>query len=590
MNIQKEFNTVFGSPDMYRRLVENLHAGIYVADAKGNLVYINNAFAFILGYANKQELIGLNLADQLYVHPEDRRLFLEKIAKAGFVRDYEVQNKRKDGSFITLSVTSNVIYDEHNQVAGIEGVIDDITDRKRLLNRFYILEKSVEQTADHVMITDREGIIQYVNPAFEFMTGYSKDEVLGKTPKILQSGKQGRDYYQKLWETILSGETFYAQTTNKKKSGELYIADQTISPIVNEDKEITHFVSIWKDITEKVRLEESLKSEKSKLEEIVGFDEKICAIRKSDRLMDFVVSKTIKILEAEKCSVMLIEKESAELCTKASAGFGEELDGLRIHIKDSMAFKVIEEGQPLLVKSTFRQLHETHEKSFAGHSFMIAPIRRDGEIIGVINVADKSGLTGEVRSFDEIDLKILCDIAREVAVAMENVRFYKELQFLTVTDPLTNIHNFRHFSNSMEHEVNRLKRSPGDLALMMLDIDNFKAYNDRFGHPAGDQLLRDVGRIIKESVRETDIICRYAGDEFVVILPSTAKAGSAILGERIRNAIARTAFKKQVAVTVSIGIAQHKPGMTGRELTIKADRALYKAKKEGKNQIYFSGK
>jgi len=124
------------------------------------------------------------------------------------------------------------------------------------------------------MITGKEGFIQFVNSAFEKTTGYRKEEVLGKTPKILRSGKQPREYYEKLWDTILTGNIFCAHTINKKKSGEFYVADQTISPVINKAGDITHFVAIWKDITEQDRLEEQLIEERHKLEEIVGFDEK----------------------------------------------------------------------------------------------------------------------------------------------------------------------------------------------------------------------------------------------------------------------------------------------------------------------------
>ncbi len=581
MNIQKDFNTAFGSPDIYRRLVENLHAGIYVADVKGCLVYVNHSFAYMLGYSSKDEIIGLNMAEQLYVHSEDRLKFLNEIEKVGFVRDYEVQNKRKDGTFVTLSVTSSVILDENNQRAGIEGVIYDITERKKMQNRLYIFEKSVEQTADHVMITDKEGVIQYVNPAFEATTGYSSNEVIGKTPKILQSGRQGPEYYKKLWATILSGETFYAQTTNKKKNGDHYVADQTISPIFNESKKITHFVSIWKDITERVRLEESLVYEKQKLEEIVGFDEKICAIRKSDRLLDFVVSKTMKILDARKCSIMFIEKESGELCTKANVGF-EEKEASRIHIKDSIAAPVIEEGKALLIGNVFPQIRPTSENENKASPFMVAPIKRDGETIGVINVADKNSHSEEGASFNELDLKILCDIAREVAVALENVRFYKELQFLTVKDPVTDVHNFRHFSNTLDYEIKRIEKFPGDLALLMMDVDNFKSFNDQFGQDAGNKLLREIGRIIKTILEDADILCRYAGDQFVAILPGSSKQDTVLLADRIREAVERATF--DTPMTVSIGVAQYKPAMSRRDLTVKADRALCQAKKDGKNR------
>ena len=100
--LYKQFNPAFGPSDMYRRLVENLHAGIYVADAQGRLVYVNQAFVNLLGYTTKDEMIGLNLSDELYVHPQDRQELLNRMEKFSFVRDYEVKNKRKDGHIVTF--------------------------------------------------------------------------------------------------------------------------------------------------------------------------------------------------------------------------------------------------------------------------------------------------------------------------------------------------------------------------------------------------------------------------------------------------------------------------------------------------------
>jgi PAS domain S-box-containing protein len=125
-----------------------------------------------------------------------------------------------------------------------------------LINTYSIVKtliSAIEQTADNVMITDKAGTIVYVNPAFQKTTGYWKLEVLGRTPAILKSGVHGDEYYKELWSTILSGKVFRAETTNKNKKGEYYIADQTITPLTNESGEITNFVSIWKDITHKVK-------------------------------------------------------------------------------------------------------------------------------------------------------------------------------------------------------------------------------------------------------------------------------------------------------------------------------------------------
>src|ERR1035441_962866 len=138
---------------------------------------------------------------------------------------------------------------------------------------FFVFRNILDQVADHVMVTDKNGLVEYVNPSFEKTTGFSKEEVLGQNPRFLKSDKHPLEFYQSFWRTIAAGEVFYARVINKKKNGQLYVADQTVSPIVNEFKEITHFVSIWTDVSEAVKAEERLKIEKEKLEEIIGFDE-----------------------------------------------------------------------------------------------------------------------------------------------------------------------------------------------------------------------------------------------------------------------------------------------------------------------------
>ena len=446
----------------------------------------------------------------------------------------------------------------------------------------------IEQVADEVMVTDKKGIIEYVNPALEKSSGYSKEELLGKHPRIFKSGKQSIEYYQSLWATILAGKVFHAKLINKKKNGQLYVVDQTISPILNEKKETIHFVSIWKDITEIARIEERLKFEKEKLEEVISFDEKLSKIRKSDYLVDYVVTKTRKILEIEKCSVMLVDRKTKELYIKSMEGFEEEAP-MRINIIGSIAEKVILEGEPLLVNDLEgdERFKNLKQPSYLGHSFMIVPIKSDQDILGVINVAGKYSDSKKTGDFDKYDLKIFKFIATEMAIAIENASFYRKLRYLTVTDPLTHMHNYRHFVNSLEYEFKRLKRFQGDLCLLMMDVDGFKSYNDQLGHLAGDELLRRIGEVIQSNLREVDVLCRYGGDEFVAILPATNKDGAVITAEKIKRLIENTKFQRPV--TLSIGLAQYRDKMTRYDLTYRADRALYQAKDQGRNKICVFG-
>lgn len=451
-----------------------------------------------------------------------------------------------------------------------------------------VFRNIVDQVADHVMVTDVNGNIEYVNPAFEATTGYYKEEVVGQNPRILKSGKQPDEYYQSLWSTILAGQVFRAKPVNKKKNGELYVVDQTISPIFNENKEIIHFVSIWRDITEIAKIEERLKFEKEKLEEIIGFDEKLSRIRKSDQMVDFVVGKVKRILEVEKCSVMLVDKKARQLYTKSMDGFADNAL-MEIDIAGSIAESVIFEGQPLLVNDleSDGRFKDLKQPSYLGPSFMIVPIRVDQDVIGVINVAAKRSDLKETVPFDEVDLKILYAIATEMAVAIENVAFHKELHYLTVTDPLTRTHNYRHFVNSLDYEFKRLNRFQGDLSLLMMDIDGFKSFNDEFGHQAGDELLKSIAQMVCLNLREVDIFCRYGGDEFATILPGTNKKEAVMVADKIRKCIEDAKFQKPV--TLSIGVAQYRDKMTRQELTFNADKALYQAKNQGRNQVCVFG-
>jgi PAS domain S-box-containing protein len=138
-------------------------------------------------------------------------------------------------------------------------LIAEFASRSKAEEELTKLSGAVRQTADSVVITSRDGIIEYVNPAFEKLTGYSKEEVIGRTPGILKSGKHDQEFYEALWETILSGRIFRAEFANRKKSGELYYQEETITPIVNGNRSATHFVSTGRDITERKRVEEKLR-------------------------------------------------------------------------------------------------------------------------------------------------------------------------------------------------------------------------------------------------------------------------------------------------------------------------------------------
>jgi len=168
---------------------------------------------------------------------------------------------------------------------------------------------------------------------------------------------------------------------------------------------------------------------------------------------------------------------------------------------------------------------------------------------------------------------------------------FQEIKTLSLTDAMTGLHNYRYFEDRLKGELNRAKRHNKNVSLMILDIDYFKNYNDTLGHQAGDEVLRSIGKILRETIRDEDIVARYGGEEFCIILPGIEKTGIPILGERVRKKIeSEKFFKEEVQpggqVTISIGTATFPEDAKNYSTIVEnADKALYQAKNAGRNQI-----
>jgi diguanylate cyclase (GGDEF)-like protein len=189
-------------------------------------------------------------------------------------------------------------------------------------------------------------------------------------------------------------------------------------------------------------------------------------------------------------------------------------------------------------------------------------------------------------AYNQTDFKILNIITGKISNTMEKIQLHNELNIKSQIDPITKIYNYRLLSESLDREIERYKREKREFFVYMMDIDDFKSYNDVFGHLEGDELLTNFGKILNEQVRKTDIVCRYAGDEFCIILSNTTLEGAITPAEKIIKAVEAFEFKR--VVTVSIGIAGYKEGMTKKDIIGKADKALYEAKHKGKNQVVVS--
>ncbi len=237
-------------------IAETASEGVWMLDSQLLTCFVNQRMAELLGYTIG-EMVGKPVLDFLYEEDfEQKRADLERMKK-GVSEQRDDRLRRKDGSELWASVSATPSFSADGIFEGVLAMVRDITDQKRgeaerrnALKTIMLLSQAVEQTADSVLVTDKRGIIEYVNSAFESTTGYSRGEALGRTPRILKSGQHDSDFYKRLWNHILLGQPFRGTLVNRKKNGELYWAEQTIAPIRDDDGNITHFVSVLKDVTD----------------------------------------------------------------------------------------------------------------------------------------------------------------------------------------------------------------------------------------------------------------------------------------------------------------------------------------------------
>jgi len=228
---------------------------------------------------------------------------------------------------------------------------------------------------------------------------------------------------------------------------------------------------------------------------------------------------------------------------------------------------------------------ESHVK-LGIRSVVYLPLSVTDRIIGSLILASR-----KPNAYSSRQIQLLEKVALQIAAPIENAQLYAQLEQKSRLDGLTGLFNRRHFEERLRDEISRHSRYGDVFSIFMLDLDNFKAYNDAYGHPAGDLLLNQVGRIIESSVRNADQPFRYGGDEFVVILPQTATDDAYVVAERVREHIAREMEKRAITVTCSIGLASYPTdGVVSDELVGVADTALYHAKRTGGNRIFLSSK
>jgi diguanylate cyclase (GGDEF)-like protein/PAS domain S-box-containing protein len=407
---------------MITQLRESLNNGFVRYTPEGQIIEFNEAYRQMLGF-DEEELKGMFLKDLTSEnsHSMENDIFEEQVLVEGHSDIYEKQSIRKDGSHVPIEKRTFASRNEQGEIESIWAIVSDISQRKKYEEKLHLLASVFANAAEGIIITGLDGTIEEVNPGFSKITGYSTEEAIGKNPSILKSKHHGPDFYANMWREIREKGQWSGEIRNRRKGGESYPERLSISAVTDYKGDVSHYISVFYDISDIKR--------------------------------------------------------------------GEE-----------------------------------------------------------------------------------------------------QLQHQAYHDALTGLPNRLLFLDRLETALVRARRNNTKVAVLFLDMDNFKTINDSLGHNIGDRLLQEVAEILVETLREEDTVARFGGDEFVILVPATESEWNVCeIAKRILAAFSSPLHLEETELyaSFSIGISLFPGDGTDPQSLIKnADLAMYQAKAQGKNTCH----
>ncbi len=307
------------------------------------------------------------------------------------------------------------------------------------------------------------------------------------------------------------------------------------------------------------------------------------------RIVDLAMDRVRQLLTVRSWLFLLADPEQGLLTIERTGGEGMSgLRGKQLKIGEGVAGRAAQRRQPVIQDCDHPggDLSIGPTGSKPARSVLAVPLLSRGRLMGVLMAIERH----RHGQFTNQDARLLSLVLEPAAVAIDNAFLLKRSEELSITDDLTKLYNSRYLNSTLRREVERSKRYRTPVSLIFLDLDGFKSVNDQHGHLWGSRTLVEVGRVIGSTVREIDVVSRFGGDEFTVILPQTGSEGAAIIAERIRQKIAETTFLASygmdVRITASLGIASFPDhGHTKDDLLARADQAMYLVKGRGKDGV-----
>lgn len=296
------------------------------------------------------------------------------------------------------------------------------------------------------------------------------------------------------------------------------------------------------------------------------------------------------VLGIDEYCLMLCQGD--ELVIELAHGLAEDIiKNVRFSLGEGISGKVARTGKVALIQDVSKEKEFLYYKGYKNDigSFLSVPLLVKGKVIGVLNTH-----RSQRNAFKKNDLDLFTEVAEHVAVAVEKARLLEKSKEDAARDELTALYNRRSLFEGLNKELKRSKRYKKVFSIVIMDVDNFKSYNDINGHLDGDNALRQIARIMRDNQREEDIVARFGGEEFILLLPETDKVKATAVAEKLRKLIFDEKFVGEEFIpegklTASMGISAYpEDGEDGLQLIDTADKALYLSKSKGKNRVFSS--
>ncbi|HXC31691.1 MAG TPA: diguanylate cyclase [Verrucomicrobiae bacterium] len=604
--------------NVLRTVTDNIPDSIFAKDTEGRYLLANRAFAKLHGMKSPDDLLGKTAFD---LFPKERAVALHNddlqvMRSGGASMETERTAVDSEGNVKALETTKVPLIGPDDRVVGIVGVHRDVTRRKEAEHKLRQSEANLAAAQriahfgsvelDLVDPSDPEkNPVRWSDEVFRIF-GYDPGGVEPSRraffrlvhPDEREEVRQSLDYairearpYTIDFRIIRSDGV----ERNIHERGDILFDPQTKRP--------QRLVAGVQDVTERVqaeiRLNEANRELAEKVQELEQRSKEINTLSEMGSWLQSCKNAEEAYLQISAAAEKLFPKWSGALCiTSASrttvetvSQWGRPGRGEGVFAPDDCW--ALRRGQPQFFRGGEKALACRHiDLTDLTESFCV-PFMAQGEALGIVSLQMRRSQEQQdlaPRPSAEAERRLASVLAEQVALALGNLKLRESLHNQSICDPLTGLFNRRYMEESLEREFSRAHRSKTCVAMLMMDIDHFKRFNDNFGHQAGDALLRTLGDLLKRSTRGQDIACRYGGEEFVLVLTDSSLAGALqraeILRKEVKQMSVEYAGQLLGAVSVSMGVALFPEHGTNMADVIRAsDQALYSAKREGRDRV-----